>query len=262
MKKRLLIILLVIAVIAGLEALAIFSKPKIVFKTNGAGDSSQAVETVVNRELSLSFKTETSEQVPASQKEVFLLNLELIGTAMGNAKDPSAFIKDLDSGKQGIYKLGSVIQQAKVIKIAMGRVTLDVKGKEQILTMYAKGKSYGSLNSSGQNIISVLGDQFLVNKNNLVSESGKIIKELTHVKVSPYFESMKVAGLKVEGITPDSIVAAAGIHNQDVVTMVNSQKIDSYQKALQVLNKAKGQTEIKVSVLRDGQPQLLCYKFQ
>jgi type II secretory pathway component PulC len=102
----------------------------------------------------------------------------------------------------------------------------------------------------------------LVNKSRLASESWKVIKDLKQVKVSPYYDSKKVAGMRVEGVTEDNILASAGIHNQDVVTMVNSQKIDSYQKALQVLVKARSQAELKVSVLRDGQPQLLSYKFQ
>ncbi|MCX5709080.1 MAG: PDZ domain-containing protein [Candidatus Omnitrophica bacterium] len=96
----------------------------------------------------------------------------------------------------------------------------------------------------------------------LASESGKIIKDLRQVKVSPYYDSKKVAGMRVEGVAQDSILALAGIQNQDVVTMVNSQKIDSYQKALQVLAKARGQAELQVSVLRNGQPQLLSYKLQ
>ncbi len=267
MKKRLLLLLLVIVVIAGLEVVALLSKPKVAFKNDtvgaglGKGDFSLKLgnvpfftEVAKSRGLSPTFE----EQAKVED----VLRLELIGTAMGNGKDPTAFIKNLDSGKQGIYKLGSTIQEARVIKISMGKVVLDVQGKEQVLTMGSTSKTLAHLNEASQPLITVSGDQIMVNKSSLASESGKIIKELTHVRVSPYFESLKVAGLKLEGVTPGSIIAAAGIHNKDVVTMVNSQKIDSYQKALQVLNKAKGQTEINVSVLRDGQSQLLCYKVQ
>ena len=248
--------------IASLELVAMVSKPKVAlngdisFKSGNVPFFVEAAENKgpESRGLSPTF-SEKAEVEPT-------LSLELIGTVMGNAKDPTAFIKDLESGKQGIYKLGSTVQEARVVKIAMGKVVFDLKGKEQVLTMGSKGKTLANLNETGQQFITFSGDQILVNKNGLASESGKIIKELTRVKVSPYFESSKVAGLKIEGISSDSIVAAAGIQNKDVVTMVNSQKIDSYQKALQVLNKAKSQAEIKVSVLRDGQPQLLCYKFQ
>ncbi|MFH1362591.1 MAG: PDZ domain-containing protein [Candidatus Omnitrophota bacterium] len=267
MKKRLLFLLLVIVVIAGLEVVALLSKPKVAFKVNTLGDNLDRGD-ISPKQGNVPFFVEESrglsptfeEQVKVKVEDI--LRLELIGTAMGNGKDPTAFIKNLDSGKQGIYKLGSTIQEAKVIKISMGKVVLDVKGKVQVLTIGSTSKTLAHLNKAGQQLITVSGDQIMVNKSSLASESAKIINELTRVRVSPYFESLKVAGLKLEGVTPDSIIASAGIHNKDVVTMVNSQKIDSYQKALQVLNKAKGQTEIKISVLRDGQPQLLCYKVQ
>lgn len=222
-----------------------------------------------SRELSSFVKQEDPVSAPAEdkiaveqEKTETAYNLELIGTAIGNTKDPSAFIKDLDSGKQSIYKMGSRIREAKVVKIALGRVVLDINGQEQILTLSARGKAWAHLEDTGKALISFSGDQILVNRSGLASESGKILKDFKRVKVSPYYDSNSVAGLKVEGVAPDSIMAAAGIHDKDVVTMVNSQKIDSYQKALQVLNKARGQNEIKVSVLRDGQPQLLSYKLQ
>ena len=264
MKKRILFLCLVLVMIVSLETIAVLSKPKVAFKMNiRDGSLSAPVVSALRQEPSF-FVTQTEaapveEQVIAEQP----LKMELIGTAMGNIKDPSAFIKDLDSGKQGIYKLGSTIQQAKITKIAMGKVVLlDVQGKERILTMSERGKAWVHLDEDQSSMITLFGDHMLVNKSRLASESGKIIKDLKQVKVSPYYDSKKVAGMRVEGMTKDNILALAGIQNQDVVTMVNSQKIDSYPKALQVLAKAKGQAEIKVSVLRDGQPQLLSYKLQ
>ena len=53
----------------------------------------------------------------------------------------------------------------------------------------------------------------------------------------------------------------AFIKDQDVVTSVNNQKIDSYQKALQVFAKAKNYPEIKVSLLRNGEIRNLNYRF-
>jgi type II secretion system protein C len=261
MKKRILLLCLVLVVIVSLETIAVLSKPKV----NSIGDSflSAADFSSPGRKLSPSNSLSPSD-LPVEEKVVVedSLKMELIGTAMGNIKDPSAFIKDLDSGKQRIYKLGSTIKQAKIVKIAMGKVVLDVQGKERILTMSERGKAWARLDENQPSMITLLGDHMLVDKSRLASESGKIIKDLKQVKVSPYYDSKKVAGMRVEGVTEDNILALAGIQNQDVVTMVNSQKIDSYQKALQVLVKARGQTELKVSVLRDGLPQLLCYKLQ
>lgn len=262
MKKRFLFLALVLLVIAGLEVVAMLSKPKVALIKDGSFSAS--VLDTLRQEPSLFVTQEVASAVERKESATpeLALSLELVGTAIGNLKDPSAFIKDLKSGRQGIYKLGSTVQEAKVVKIAMGRVVLDVNGKEQTLTMNRKSSALTALGDSTLSLITVLGDQMIVNKGRLFSESGRILKDLKQVKVSPYYDAKKVAGLRVEGVAPDSIIAAAGIQNKDVVTMVNSQKIDSYQKALQVLNKARSQAEIKVSVLRGGEPQLLCYKFQ
>lgn len=258
MKKRLLLLALVLLVISGLEAVALLSRPKVTLVRDGS--SSAAVASSPKQEPSFF----VSQEIAETQKpEVAVaIDLELVGTAIGNIKDPSAFIKDLKTGRQGIYKLGSRVQEAKVVKIAMGRVVLDVNGKEQVLTMSRKSTALAELTESTVSLITVLGDQMIVNKNRLLSESGRILKDLKQVKVSPYYDAKKVAGMRVEGVASDSIIAAAGIQDKDVVTMVNSQKIDSYQKALQVLNKARSQSEIKVSVLRGGEQQTLHYKFQ
>jgi general secretion pathway protein C len=70
-----------------------------------------------------------------------------------------------------------------------------------------------------------------------------------------------VIGMQVNGVKDGTLIAQAGIRDRDVVTMVNNQKIDSYQKALQVFNKVKNQERIKVCVLRGGQQQQLSYRF-
>jgi len=56
------------------------------------------------------------------------LRLELVGTAACNTKDPIAFIKDLDTNKEGIYKAGNLINDARIVRIAKGIVELDVRG--------------------------------------------------------------------------------------------------------------------------------------
>ena len=64
----------------------------------------------------------------------------------------------------------------------------------------------------------------------------------------------------MSGIPENSVITTTGIKNQDIVKSVNNQKIDSYQKALQVFSKVKNQPQVEVSLLRDGQPLNLFYR--
>ena len=236
------------------EGWAFLSKPKIVIEKNEIMQAS-------------GFRPQASGLRPQAKEEFATfdtmkeeeLQLELLGTAISNIKDPIAFIKDLKLNKQGIYRLGSVIRDARVISIVMGEVVLDVKGKRQTLRLSKRAIAWAKHNENNPLIISASSDRVVVSRKGLMAEAGNILNTLPKLKIKPYYEADKVSGMMVEGIAKDSIIAAAGIRNKDVVKTVNNQKIDSYQKALQVLAKAKNQPEIKVNLLREGQIKDLCY---
>ena len=188
------------------------------------------------------------------------LELELLGTAVGNVKDPIAFIKDLRAGKQGICRLGSVVRDARVIEITLGEVILDVNGRKEILRLSKRALSPAKKEKEAPAIVSVSADYVTVSKKGIFNEMGAIMNALPKLKIKTYYEASRVSGMMVEGVTRDSIIAAAGIQDKDVVKAVNSQKINSYQKALQVLYKARNQSEINVDLLRGGQAKSLSYR--
>jgi type II secretion system protein C len=207
-----------------------------------------------------SFKLQTKEGLVTSDNmEEEELQLELLGTAISNVKDPIAFIKDLSSNKQGIYRLGSVIGEAKITGITIGEVALDINGRKETLKLSRRAMAWANRNKQIPAIISVSGDRIVVSKNGLLNESDSIINTLRNVKVRPYYQAKQVLGMIVEGVPENSIITNAGIRNKDIIRTMNNQKIDSYQKALQVFNKARNQSEVKVSLLREGQTKNLSY---
>ena len=188
------------------------------------------------------------------------LELELLGTALGNIKDPIAFIKDLKTSKQGVYRLGNLIQDAQIVKIDMGEVVFEREGQLEILRLSSRGRAWCKIKQESLPILSISGNQIVVSKSGALKKAADIYKTLHKIKVKPHYQSDEVVGLMVDGIDQGSIIEQAGIRNKDIINTVNNQKIDSYQKALQVFNKARNQEEITVSLLRDGQKKLLCYR--
>lgn len=253
--KKALLILLAAGIIA-VQGFVFLSKPKITLSKNCL------FEDVLHKEQAVMKHDEATlnniAKVAVKQK-VVSLDLELLGTAIGNVKDPIAFIKDLATEKQGIYRLGSKIKDGKVIKITMGEVVLDIDGRTETLQLSKRGKAWAKVQEDPA-IISMSGDRIVVSKQGLMGQKGKILDSLKTVKIKPYFESKEVVGMKVEGLPEESLISAAGIRNNDIVKTVNNQKIDSYQKALQVFSKVKNQSEIQVCVLRDGQVKNLSYQ--
>lgn len=244
------------------EGWAFLSKPKVTLNKDAFIDEGVSLDKILPAPEDIFTQKSVLEPELNSNIDIELqpLSLELLGTAMSNIKDPIAFIKDLKSNKQGIYRIGSVIAEAKVTRITMGEVALDVNGKEQILGLSKRAMAWARLGKRNLPIISVSGDRITVSKKALFNEYEGILNTLRNIKVKPYSQAKEVVGMIVEGVPKDSIVAQAGIRNQDIIKTVNNQKIDSYQKALQVFNKVRNQSEIEVSLLRSGKIKTLSYR--
>ncbi|HQQ06885.1 MAG TPA: PDZ domain-containing protein, partial [Candidatus Omnitrophota bacterium] len=259
MKNTKTIIVGVAAVlIVALQVTVLFSRPKIVYQTEISGrvelrdgNSAQAVTEMTVPDVAL------ERTVPALS---LALRLELVGTAVGNAKDPIAFIKDLDTNKQGIYKIGNMINDARVVRIAKGIVDLDVNGIPMSIGVKDR-KEVASIGESGA-IVSVTGDEIVMSRMKLFKAAGSIITTAKKMKIQPYSQADQVLGMKVEGVDKGSLIEQAGIKDKDVLTAINNQKIDSYQKALQVFKKVRKSSEIKITLLREGKPKQLCYKIE
>lgn len=199
---------------------------------------------------------------PAGEKDslgLVDLELELLGTVVGSGKDPLAFIKDIRAGKQGIYRLGAMVSAARVIKITVGEVILDISGRQEVLRLGMRGLSLAKPDEGAQAIISISSDRVTVSRRGLLNQAGDILNLVPALKFRPYYQADKVCGLMIEGVSADSLIAAAGIRNRDVLRTVNDQRIDSYQKALQVLSKVRNKSEISVDLLRDGKVKNLSY---
>lgn len=253
-----IIIAIAAVLILALQITVLCCRPKIVFQIQTAdraeiltGNSAQAVTEKTVPDVAL------ERTVPALS---LALRLELIGTAVGNAKDPIAFIKDLDTNKQGIYKIGHMIGDARVVRIAKGVVDLDVNG----IPMSIGVKDRTSVASAGESgaIVSVHGDEIVMSRMKLFKEAGSIITTAKKMKIQPYSQADQVLGMKVEGVDKGSLIEQAGIKDKDVLTTINNQKIDSYQKALQVFKKVRKSSEIKITLLREGKLKQLCYKIE
>ena len=190
------------------------------------------------------------------------LELELLGTAIGNIKDPIAFIKNLKTGRQGIYRLGNLIKEAKIVEIAMGEVVFEEAGQRSVLRLGNRGRAWCKIDQETPlPVIETISEgKIVLSKSGVLKEANNIYKSLQGVKIKPHYQSDKVVGLMVDGITQGSIIEEAGIRNKDVIKSVNSQRIDSYQKALQVFRKVRNQPEIKVNLLREGQDKTLLYQ--
>jgi len=63
------------------------------------------------------------------------LRLVLLGTVVGEKGDARAIIIDEKQNKQDLYRIGDAVQSARIENISRGKVTLNVNGKTEALTI-------------------------------------------------------------------------------------------------------------------------------
>ena len=94
-------------------------------------------QTIIERNLFNSqFKTaQPPEKIKIEKLKITNLKLKLLGTSSGGGKGQYAVIENTTERKQGLYKLGSTIQNATIKRILRGKVILSINGRNEILEM-------------------------------------------------------------------------------------------------------------------------------
>jgi len=180
--------------------------------------------------------------------------LKLLGTAMGNPL--VAYIEDLTKSRMSAYRVGDTISGAKIVNIQRGKVTLEIDGQKGVLSLTI-GKEKA--------ITKVSPTKMVISKKGVISEIGGDLNEAFNAaKILPHLDlaSGKLSGFKVDNIQKGSIAEDAGLQNGDIIKVVNGQQLDSPQKALQVLRKARNQSQITVELIRRNQQIRLIYEIE
>lgn len=180
--------------------------------------------------------------------------LRLLGTAMGNPV--AAYIEDLTEFRMSAYGVGDIISGAKIVNIQRGEVTLEIDGQKGVLFL-TLGKEKA--------ITKVSSTTMVISKRGVLNKIGGDINEVFNTaRVRPQFDLAKgkFSGFKIDNIQKGSIAEDAGLQNGDIIKVVNGQQLDSPQKALQVLRKARNQSQIIVDLIRGNQQIRIIYEIK
>jgi type II secretion system protein C len=87
----------------------------------------------------------------------------------------------------------------------------------------------------------------------------KLVKEdmakvLMQATAEPYMENGQIIGFKISQIDEGSIYSKAGLQNNDIVTNINGQDLNSIAASIKLLQSLKGSDHVEVVVRRDGSP--------
>lgn len=215
------------------------------------------------------------------------LNMKLLGAMVANPNEYSmALIRDEDSNETLVASPGDQIASgAELVEIRRDRVILERNGRREYIRM---DKSIGgdpsatpvstlpsrrpaintpSLNharpspkASGDAVKRVGNDQYEVSREAMDKQLEDRESLARQGRVVPNFKNGKRNGLKLVGISPNSVYSQLGIQSGDVIHAVNGNDIRTSQQAMELFDKMREEGKVAIEIERRGQKHKLEYK--
>ena len=79
-----------------------------------------------------------------------------------------------------------------------------------------------------------------------------LAKVLMQATAEPYLEGGQIVGFKMSQIDADSSYDKAGLRDEDVVTAINGQELNSVGGSIALLKSLKGTDELDITIRRGG----------
>lgn len=192
-------------------------------------------------------------------------NLVLIGTLTAG---PNSLAVLRDGRETRVYSLGDEVAAGiKIAEISRNTVVLVSRdGSRQTLTLLSDLAKAGArhtprrndADSSNRSGIKEVGDNKYVIPRDVAEQARHNVNELMQqARMEPRIVGGQTDGFIVRMIRPHSFLAQLGLRLGDVVTAINGVQLNGPEKALQIFQQLREARNIKVDLLRHGQPLTL-----
>jgi general secretion pathway protein C len=194
-------------------------------------------------------------------------DLLLLGTAVGSFRETFALIQKVSSKEERVFRLGERVYDLGSLALVRKDMVEVQAGRERIklMTPTATGADNGGQGAARQSTQQSLlatpvgSGSYVVDQRALNASLDNIGQAMTDARLLPSLREGKVEGFRASEVKPAGIFGMVGIKNGDVLLRINDFSIDSPDKAIQSFVSLKGQSRIKLDLIRDGQPVTLNY---
>jgi general secretion pathway protein C len=208
-----------------------------------------------------------SQAGPQAAPVVAQGELLLLGTAIGSFRETFALIQKTSSHEERVFRLGDhVYSMGPLVSVKKEVAEILVGGqKVKILTPTAVAAEAAAPSLSlplppPSGLASQVGSgSYVIDQRALNASLDNIGQAMTDARLLPSVKDGKVEGFRASEVKPQGIFGTVGIKNGDILLRVNDFAIDSPEKAIQSFASLKGQSRIKLDLVRDGQPTSLNY---
>ncbi len=236
-----------------------------------------AYSAIAGRNL---FRTADPNKAPETPKAVDLaalqetkLDLKLWGTLILNdGRGSRAVIEDKQAGGQNLYRVGDKVKEALVKMILRERVVLDVGGKDEILQIEDLAAVSGAVRTPPGATAAPAGPppaepepvarDVNLSRQTIEEAMGNVAELMKQVRIRPFFEGGKPAGLSLAGVTAGSIFEKMGIRNGDVLQAVDGQPIQTVDDVVNLYQSLSNAENIAIQVRRGGRIEDIQYKIE
>lgn len=208
-------------------------------------------------------KTAEKTQAPAFNQA----DLILLGTVQGSVRESFALIQKVSSKEERVFRVGDTVYNAGPLVTVKKEYVEVLAGKvrTKIMTPTASAAAVAApppvaAATTGGTLASQTGiGSYIIDQRSLNASLDNIGQAMTDARLLPSMKDGKVEGFRVTEVKPQGIFGTIGIKNGDILLRMNDFPIDSPEKAIQSFATLKGQSRIRLDLIRDGQPATFNY---
>jgi len=192
-------------------------------------------------------------------------DLQLLGTAVGSFRETFALVLRQSTREEKVFRLGDkVFDIGPLLSVRKDMIEIQNGATRRKLLAPTAVPGAPSPAAPGANQPGALASQvgagsYVIDQRALTAALDNPGQAMTDARLLPNARDGKVDGFKVSEVKPAGLFAMIGLRNGDTLLKINDFAIDSPDRAMQSFVSLKGQSRIKLDLVRDGQPVTLTY---
>jgi general secretion pathway protein C len=212
-------------------------------------------------------KSGEKTQAPAFNQADFAL----LGTVQGSFRESFALIQKISSKEERVFRMGDTVFTAgplvtvkkEYVEVLAGKVRTKIFTPVAAATAApASPPPTGAPLPANTLASQTSAGNYVVDQRALNASLDNIGQAMTDARLLPSMKDGKVEGFRVSEVKSQGIFGTIGIKNGDVLLRMNDFPIDSPEKAIQSFASLKGQSRIRLDLIRDGQPTTFNYEIR
>ncbi|MDO8722359.1 MAG: type II secretion system protein N [Syntrophales bacterium] len=186
------------------------------------------------------------------------------GTVAGTGKDGFAVIEEKATNKQSLYKVGSFVAGAKLIKITRNSVTFKIDNKEKVLMMMETQvapllpprpvQQHAPSPSRSEPMV--------VNRNDVDASLKDMGAMMSQAQIRPYYTAGAPDGFMITNIRPGSLYEKLGLTEGDIIQGAGDRRLLTADDLTFLYNSMKAGSSLTLRIKRGGAEENLSYVFR